>query len=77
MWILCSSNKNNISQVSVAKLFEGETSVPEHIPRISEDVRRFPKIPEDFRVRPEDIIHTYTYFIRFSKKEGFSKPITI
>ena len=27
---------------------EGQTNVPEHFPRISKDVRRFPKIAEDF-----------------------------
>ena len=38
---------------------EGQTNVPEHFPKISqkipEDVRRFPKIVEDFRGRPEDV----------------------
>ena len=34
---------------------EGQTNVPEHFPRISEDFRRFPKIAEDFRGRPEDV----------------------
>ena len=34
---------------------QGKTNVPEHFPRISEDVRRFPKIAEDFRGRPEDV----------------------
>ena len=36
---------------------EGQTNVPEHFPRISEnfeDVWRFPKTAEDFRGRPED-----------------------
>ena len=34
---------------------EGQKNVPEHFPRISEDVRRFPKIAEDFRGRPEHV----------------------
>ena len=34
---------------------EGQTNVPEHFSRISEDVRRLPKIAEDFRGRPEDV----------------------
>ena len=34
---------------------EGQTNVLEHFPRISEDVRRFRKIAEDFRGRPEDV----------------------
>ena len=34
---------------------EGQTNVPKHFPRISENVRRFPKIAEDFRGRPEDV----------------------
>ena len=34
---------------------KGQTNVPEHFPIISEDVRRFPKIAEDFRGRPEDV----------------------
>ena len=38
------------------KLFEGQANVPEHFQRISEDVRRFPKISEDFRGRPEDVL---------------------
>ena len=35
---------------------EGQTNVPEHFPRISEHVRRLPKIAEDFRERPEDVL---------------------
>ena len=34
---------------------EDQTNVSEHFPRISEDVRRLPKIAEDFRGRPEDV----------------------
>ena len=34
---------------------EYQTNVPEHFPKISEDVRRFPKIAKDFRGRPEDV----------------------
>ena len=34
---------------------KGQTNVPEHFPKISEDVRRLPKIAEDFRGRPEDV----------------------
>ena len=34
---------------------EGQTNVPEHFPRISENSRRRPKISEDFRGRPEDV----------------------
>ena len=34
---------------------KGQTNVPEHFPKISEDVHRFPKIAEDFRGRPEDV----------------------
>ena len=34
---------------------EGQTNVPEHFPRISENARRCPKIAEDFRGRPEDV----------------------
>ena len=34
---------------------EYQTNVPEHFPKISEDVRRFPKIAEDFRGRSEDV----------------------
>ena len=34
---------------------EGQTNVPEHFPRISENFRKFPKIIEDFRGRPEDV----------------------
>ena len=34
---------------------EGQTNVPEHFPRISENFRRFPKIAEDFQGRPEDV----------------------
>ena len=34
---------------------EGQTNVPEHFPKISEDIRRFPTIAEDFRGRPEDV----------------------
>ena len=34
---------------------EGQTNVPEHFPKISEDVWRFPKIAEDFRGRHEDV----------------------
>ena len=34
---------------------KGQTNVPEHFPKISEDVRRFPKIAEDFRVEIIDI----------------------
>ena len=34
---------------------EDQTNVPEHFPKISEDVRRCPKIAEDFRGRPEDV----------------------
>ena len=34
---------------------EGQTKVPEHFPRISENFRRCPKIAEDFRERPEDV----------------------
>ena len=34
---------------------EGQTKVSEHFPRISEDVRRFPMIAQDFRGRPEDV----------------------
>ena len=34
---------------------EYQTNVPEHFPRISEDVRRCPKIAKDFRGRPEDV----------------------
>ena len=33
---------------------EAQMNVPEHFPRISENSRRCPKIPEDFRGRPED-----------------------
>ena len=35
--------------------FEGQTNVPEHFPKISEDVRRFPKIAEDYQGRQEDV----------------------
>ena len=34
---------------------EDQTNVPEHFPRISENFRRFPKIAEHFRGRPEDV----------------------
>ena len=34
---------------------EGQTNVPEHFPWISENSRRCPKIPEDFRGRSEDV----------------------
>ena len=34
---------------------EGRANAPEHFPRMSENVRRFPKIAEDFRGRPEDV----------------------
>ena len=34
---------------------EGQTNVPEHFPKISENSRRCPKIAEDFRGRPEDV----------------------
>ena len=34
---------------------EDQTNVPEHFPKISEDVRRLPKIAEDFRGRTEDV----------------------
>ena len=34
---------------------EGQTNVPEHFPRISENFRRCQKIAEDFRGRPEDV----------------------
>ncbi len=30
-----------------------QTNVPEHFPEMPEEVRRFPKIAEDFRGRPE------------------------
>ena len=36
--------------------FKGQTNVPEHIPKISENFRRCPKIAEDFRGRPEDVL---------------------
>ena len=35
---------------------EGKTNVSEHFPKISEGVRRFTKIAEDFRGRPEDVL---------------------
>ena len=35
---------------------EDQTNVPENFPRISEDVRRLPKIAEDFRGGPEDVL---------------------
>ena len=35
---------------------EGQTNVPEHFPRISEDVRRFPEIAKDSWGRPEDVL---------------------
>ena len=34
---------------------EGQTNVPEHFLKFSENVRRFPKIVEDFGGRPEDV----------------------
>ena len=34
---------------------EGHTDIPEHLPKISENFRRYPKISEDFRGRPEDV----------------------
>ena len=34
---------------------EGQTNISEHFPKISEDVRRFPMIAEDFWGRPEDV----------------------
>ena len=34
---------------------EGQTNVPEHFPKISENFRRFSKIAEDFRGRPGDV----------------------
>ena len=34
---------------------EGQTNVSEHFPKIPKDVRRFPKIAQDFRGRPEDV----------------------
>ena len=34
---------------------ESQTNVPKHFPKISEDVWSFPKIPEDFRGRMEDV----------------------
>ena len=37
---------------------EGQTNVPEHFSKISEDVRRLPKIAEDSRGRPEDVSMT-------------------
>ena len=52
IWILCSRDKNNISQVSVAKLFRRRD---ERSRTFSENFRRCPKIAEDFRVRPEDV----------------------
>ena len=64
--------------MSVAKLFEGETSVPEHIPRIFEDLRRFPKIAEDFRVRPEDVsMNTNEFKYNLRDKLDISEIIDI
>ena len=34
---------------------EGQTDVPEHFAKTSENFRRCPKIAEDFRGRPEDV----------------------
>ena len=59
------------------KLVEGHTNVAEHFTKFSEDSRRFPKIAEDFRGRPEYVyIHTYiqTYIqTLFSSQKGFSE----
>ena len=41
---------------------EGQTNVPEHFPRISENSRRFPKIAEDFRGSPEDVSMIHQLF---------------
>ena len=38
---------------------EYQTNVSEHFPKISEHVRRFLKIAEDFRGRPEDVSMIY------------------
>ena len=35
---------------------EGQTNAPKHFLRISENGRRFSKIAEDFRGRPEDVL---------------------
>ena len=36
-------------------VFEDFPKISYHFPKISEDVRRCPKITEDFRGRPEDV----------------------
>ena len=41
---------------------EVQTNVPKHLPRISEDFQRFPKIAKDFRGRPEDVSMMHQLF---------------
>ena len=36
-------------------VFDDFPKISDHLPKISEDVRRFPKIAEDFRGRLEDV----------------------
>ena len=36
-------------------VFDVFPKISDHFPKISEDVRRLPKIAEDFRGRPEDV----------------------
>ena len=48
--------------------FEYHTNIPEHFPRISEDVRRFPKIAEDFRGDPE-MFRWYTNEFKYNVRD--------
>ena len=54
---------------------EGQTNVPEHFPRISENSRRYPKISEDFRRFPktteEDpkMFRWYTNYFKYNLRD--------
>ena len=55
---------------------EGQTNVPEHFPRISENFQRCPKIAEDFRGRPEDDTATdLSIFKRQTKEKGGNRDV--
>ena len=51
---------------------EGQTNVPEHFPRISENSQQFPKIAEDYRGRPEDVSMIYQPFqVQFKRQTWY------
>ena len=53
---------------------EGQTNVPEHFPRISENSRSFPKIAEDYRGRPEDASMIHQLFqVQFKRQTWYQQ----